>query len=118
MTHRILVVDDEPMVTDWLKMVIEQAPAQPGYEVRVASHGDRGADHAVSHYALADQADEVVDILVGGGEFVTAGLAKENPALDFGRRIRRHGVLEPIPGSAPLSPEAVAADMARLVEGG
>jgi spermidine/putrescine transport system substrate-binding protein len=24
-----------------------------------------------------------VDILVGGGEFVTAGLAKENPALDF-----------------------------------
>ena len=24
-----------------------------------------------------------VDVLVGGGEFVTAGLAKENPALDF-----------------------------------
>ena len=24
-----------------------------------------------------------VDILVGGGEWVTAGLAKENPALDF-----------------------------------
>lgn len=24
-----------------------------------------------------------VDILVGGGEFVTAGISKENPALDF-----------------------------------
>jgi spermidine/putrescine transport system substrate-binding protein len=24
-----------------------------------------------------------VDVLVGGGEFVTAGISKENPALDF-----------------------------------
>jgi DNA-binding NtrC family response regulator len=41
---RVLVVDDEPMVTDWLKMVIEQAPAQPGYEVRSASHGARAEE--------------------------------------------------------------------------
>jgi DNA-binding NtrC family response regulator len=31
------------MVTDWLKMVIEQAPA-PGYEVRSASHGARAEE--------------------------------------------------------------------------
>jgi DNA-binding NtrC family response regulator len=41
---RVLVVDDEPMVTDWLKMVIEQAPGQPGYEVRSASHGARAEE--------------------------------------------------------------------------
>ena len=41
---RVLVVDDEPMVTDWLKMVIEQAPAPPGYEVRAASHGARAEE--------------------------------------------------------------------------
>ena len=42
--NRVLVVDDEPMVTDWLKIVIEQAPAQPGYEVRSASHGARAEE--------------------------------------------------------------------------
>jgi DNA-binding NtrC family response regulator len=41
---RVLVVDDEPLVTDWLKMVIEQAPAEPGYEVRSASHGVRAEE--------------------------------------------------------------------------
>ena len=41
---RVLVIDDEPMVTDWLKMVIEQAPGEPGYEVRTASHGARGEE--------------------------------------------------------------------------
>ncbi len=41
---RVLVVDDEPMVSDWLKMVIEQAPGEPGYEVRIASHGARALD--------------------------------------------------------------------------
>ena len=41
---RVLVVDDEPMVTDWLKMVIEQAPAPPGYEVRSASHGAKAEE--------------------------------------------------------------------------
>jgi DNA-binding NtrC family response regulator len=41
---RVLVVDDEPLVTDWLKMVIEQAPGPPGYEVRVASHGGRAEE--------------------------------------------------------------------------
>jgi DNA-binding NtrC family response regulator len=42
--NRVLVVDDEPMVTDWLKMVIEQAPGEPGYEVRSASHGARAEE--------------------------------------------------------------------------
>lgn len=41
---KVLVVDDEPMITDWLKMVVEQAPVQPGYEVRVASHGTRAEE--------------------------------------------------------------------------
>jgi DNA-binding NtrC family response regulator len=41
---KVLVVDDEPMVTDWLKMVIEQAGGDPGYEVRTASHGARGEE--------------------------------------------------------------------------
>ncbi len=40
----MLVIDDEPMVTDWLRMVIEQAPSEPGYEVRVASHGARATE--------------------------------------------------------------------------
>jgi DNA-binding NtrC family response regulator len=42
--HRVLVIDDEPMVTEWLKMVIEQAPGAYGYEVRTASHGARGEE--------------------------------------------------------------------------
>jgi DNA-binding NtrC family response regulator len=41
---RVLVIDDEPMVLDWLKMVIEQAPGEPGFEVRTASHGARGEE--------------------------------------------------------------------------
>jgi DNA-binding NtrC family response regulator len=40
----VLVIDDEPMVTDWLKMIIEQALSQPGYEVRVASLGARAEE--------------------------------------------------------------------------
>ncbi len=44
-SRRVLVVDDEPAVTDWLKMVIEQAPAGPAaYEVRSASVGARAAE--------------------------------------------------------------------------
>ena len=42
--RRVLVVDDEPMVTDWLKMVIEQAERVPGYEVRAAAIGSRGVE--------------------------------------------------------------------------
>jgi DNA-binding NtrC family response regulator len=42
--RRVLVVDDEPMVTDWLKMVIEQADRVPGYEVRAAAVGSRGVE--------------------------------------------------------------------------
>ena len=37
--RRVLVVDDDPATVDWLKMVIEQAPVEPGYEVRSASLG-------------------------------------------------------------------------------
>ncbi len=40
----MLVIDDEPMVADWLKIVIEQAPGDPGYEVLTASHGARGEE--------------------------------------------------------------------------
>jgi len=42
--RRVLVVDDEPMVTDWLKMVIEQGAAAPGYEVRAAAVASRAID--------------------------------------------------------------------------
>jgi DNA-binding NtrC family response regulator len=42
--RRVLVVDDEPMVTDWLKMVIEQGAAAPGYEVRSAAIGSRAIE--------------------------------------------------------------------------
>ena len=42
--RRVLVVDDEPMVTDWMKMVIEQADASPGYEVRAAAVGSRAVE--------------------------------------------------------------------------
>src|SRR5918994_3343676 len=42
--RRILVVDDEPMVTDWLKMVIEQAERVPGYEVRAAAVASRAVE--------------------------------------------------------------------------
>src|SRR5688500_10885303 len=42
--RRVLVVDDEPMVTDWLKMVIEQAERMPPYEVRSAAVGSRAVE--------------------------------------------------------------------------
>jgi DNA-binding NtrC family response regulator len=42
--RRVLVVDDEPMVTDWLKMVIEQADRTPGYEARAAAIGSRAVE--------------------------------------------------------------------------
>jgi DNA-binding NtrC family response regulator len=43
--RRVLVVDDEPMVTDWLKMIIEQAGnGNGGYEVRSAAVGSRAME--------------------------------------------------------------------------
>jgi len=42
--RRVLVVDDEPMVTEWLKMVVEQADRSPGYEVRAAAVGSRAIE--------------------------------------------------------------------------
>jgi DNA-binding NtrC family response regulator len=40
----VLVVDDESMVTDWLKMVVEQGATSPGYEVRAAAVGSRAVE--------------------------------------------------------------------------
>ncbi|MFM8532128.1 MAG: sigma-54-dependent transcriptional regulator [Acidimicrobiia bacterium] len=40
----MLVVDDEPSVTDWLKMVIEQSANGSGYEVRAAAVGSRAVE--------------------------------------------------------------------------
>ena len=34
---RVLIVDDEPMMTDLLKMVVEADTGEPGFEVRTAS---------------------------------------------------------------------------------
>jgi DNA-binding NtrC family response regulator len=43
--RRVLVVDDEAMVTDWLKMIIEQAGnGTGGYEVRSAAVGSRAIE--------------------------------------------------------------------------
>ena len=42
--RRVLVVDDEPMVTEWLTMVVEQADRSPGYEVRTAAVGSRAIE--------------------------------------------------------------------------
>jgi DNA-binding NtrC family response regulator len=43
--RRVLVVDDEPMVTDWLKMIIEQAGnGSCPYEVRSAAVGSRAIE--------------------------------------------------------------------------
>src|SRR5262245_128701 len=43
--RRVLVVDDEPMVTEWLKMTIEQAANGSGpYEVRSAAVGSRAME--------------------------------------------------------------------------
>ncbi len=42
--RRVLVVDDETTVTDWLKMVIEQSASGPGYEVRAAAVGSRAVE--------------------------------------------------------------------------
>jgi DNA-binding NtrC family response regulator len=43
--RRVLVVDDEAMVTDWLKMIIEQAGnGNGGYEVRSAAVGSRAIE--------------------------------------------------------------------------
>lgn len=42
--RRVLVIDDETMVTEWLKMVIEQLLGPPGYEVRAAGIGARGEE--------------------------------------------------------------------------
>jgi DNA-binding NtrC family response regulator len=40
--RRVLVVDDDPATVDWLKMVIEQAPVEPAFEVRAAGLGRTG----------------------------------------------------------------------------
>jgi DNA-binding NtrC family response regulator len=42
--RRVLVVDDEPSMTEWLQMVIEQLPGAPGYEVRAAGIAARAEE--------------------------------------------------------------------------
>lgn len=42
--HRVLVVDDELMVTDWLRQVIEETVSEPGFEVRACTLGARGQE--------------------------------------------------------------------------
>jgi DNA-binding NtrC family response regulator len=42
--HRVLVIDDEPMIVDWLRMVVEQATVEPGFEVRTSTLGARGEE--------------------------------------------------------------------------
>ncbi len=40
--RRVLVVDDDPVTVDWLRMVVEQAAVEPPFEVRSASLGRVG----------------------------------------------------------------------------
>ena len=42
--RRVLVVDDEPAITDWLKMVMEQGPSAVQYDVRSAPTGARAEE--------------------------------------------------------------------------
>ncbi|MFN2445760.1 MAG: sigma-54 dependent transcriptional regulator [Vicinamibacterales bacterium] len=42
--HRVLVVEDDAMMVDWLRHVIEDAPGHPGYEVRAVHLAARGED--------------------------------------------------------------------------
>ncbi len=44
--NRILAIDDEPAMTEWLKVLLEHA----GYEVRTALIGARG-EETVPHVA-------------------------------------------------------------------
>lgn len=55
-------------------------PAIKDVLLKMKANSKLVGDVAASQTALATGE---VDILVGGGEWVTAGLAKENPALDF-----------------------------------
>lgn len=42
--HRVLVVDDEPMMADWLRQVLEDAASDPGFEVRAVNQAARGEE--------------------------------------------------------------------------
>ena len=43
--RRVLVVDDDPVTVDWLRMVVEQAQVEPPFEVRSASLGTGRRGH-------------------------------------------------------------------------
>jgi len=58
----------------------EDLPALKDVLLRMKANAKLVGEVVASQTALATGE---VDILVGGGEWVTAGLAKENPALDF-----------------------------------
>ena len=97
---RVLAIDDEASVTEWLKIVLEHA----GYEVKTAFIGARGEevcrswrpDAVVADMQLPDmdgvelvrrirQVDADVEVLViaGGGEASRAAEAVKGGAFDF-----------------------------------
>ena len=41
---RVLIVDDEPMMTDFLKMLVESDTREPGFEVRTAAQAGRATE--------------------------------------------------------------------------
>ena len=48
---RVLAIDDEPAMTEWLKILLEHA----GYEVRTALIGTRGEELFKTNSALASR---------------------------------------------------------------
>jgi spermidine/putrescine transport system substrate-binding protein len=61
-------------------LTAEDLPAVKDVLMKIKANAKLVGEVTASQTALATGE---VDILVGGGEWVTAGLAKENPALDF-----------------------------------
>lgn len=45
--RRVLVIDDEPTVVDWLRAVMEQEGGDPGFDVRTTNRGERGEEMAL-----------------------------------------------------------------------
>lgn len=79
--HRVLIVDDEPTAVDWLRMVIEQAPGEPGFEVRAAGLGARAEE-----VFEAWRPDVVLlDLLLPDGDGI--GLLRRLKAIDAGPEV-------------------------------
>ena len=74
---RILAIDDEPAMTEWLKILLEHA----GYEVRTALIGTRGEEFVERAVVAVDDQDVSVAFAVrppldrgGGRDGVRAGV--------------------------------------------